>query len=210
MGKKQYEVGKKFEEELCWWLSNNGYYVIYNEKGVAGSQPCDAIAIKNNIATLIECKHLENKLGIFDFDRLETNQLKAYDFFKEKHNTNMVIAILWNNNVYFINFGLLQFFDKSIDLKNIEPNIKNFNNKENSEITFDLDENICKELKAILHDDELKKIHEKFEKGTETVDDLLNNIRYYVLRTYDNQELELVEKKYYDKIVDLYKKGINN
>ena len=32
MGRKQYKVGKDFEEELCWLLSNNGYYVIYNEK----------------------------------------------------------------------------------------------------------------------------------------------------------------------------------
>ena len=32
MGKKQYEVGKNFEEELCDYLANGGYYVIYNEK----------------------------------------------------------------------------------------------------------------------------------------------------------------------------------
>ena len=124
MGKKQYEVGKIFEEELCWWLSNNGYYVIYNEKGIAGSQAADIVAIKNNIATLIECKNLENTTGLFNFERLEANQWKAYKKFKEKHNTNMIIAIKWNDKIYFINFDLLQFFDKSIDLKKIEPNIK--------------------------------------------------------------------------------------
>ena len=32
MGLKQYKVGKSFEEKLCWHLSNDGYYVIYNEK----------------------------------------------------------------------------------------------------------------------------------------------------------------------------------
>ena len=125
MSKKQYEVGKSFEETLCWWLSKNGYYVIYNEKGISGSQPCDVIAIRHNIATLIECKNLENKSGIFNFSRIEANQFLAHKKFAE-HNSNFIIAIFWNNNVYFINFDLLQFFDKSIDLKTIEPNIKNF------------------------------------------------------------------------------------
>lgn len=126
MGRKQYKLGKDFEEQLCWWLSGNGYYVIYNEKGMSGSQPADIIAIKNNIATLIECKHLENKTGIFNLSRLEANQFLAYKKFKEKNNTNMIVAIKWDNKVYFINFDLLQFFDKSIDLKKIEPNIINF------------------------------------------------------------------------------------
>lgn len=61
MGIKQYKTGKKFEEELCWWLSNKGYFVIFNEKSATGSQPCDIVAIKNNFARLIECKNLESK-----------------------------------------------------------------------------------------------------------------------------------------------------
>ena len=123
MSKKQYDLGKKFEEELCWYLSNNKYYVIYNEKGIEGSQPCDVIAIKNNIATLIECKNLENKSGIFNFNRIEANQFLAYKKFSEK-NSNFLLAILWNDNLYLIDFGLIQFYDKSIDLKSFEPNLK--------------------------------------------------------------------------------------
>lgn len=34
MGIKQYKSGKKFEERLCEILSQDGYYVIYNEKGI--------------------------------------------------------------------------------------------------------------------------------------------------------------------------------
>lgn len=96
------------------------------KNGMSGSQPADIVAIKNNIATLIECKNLENKTGIFNFNRIEANQFLAYRSFKAKKNTNMIIAIKWDNKVYFINFDLLQFFDKSIDLKKIEPNIINF------------------------------------------------------------------------------------
>ena len=93
-----------------------------------GSQCCDIIAIKNNIATLIECKNLENKSGIFNLNRIEANQIQAYKRLKLTNNSNMIIAILWNDNVYFVNFDLLQFFDKSIDLKKLEPNEKGWEN----------------------------------------------------------------------------------
>lgn len=61
MGKKQQALGKSFEQNLCKWFSSQGYYVIYNEKSVAGSQPCDEIIIKNNIATMVEIKNLDNQ-----------------------------------------------------------------------------------------------------------------------------------------------------
>lgn len=61
MGLKSYKNGKKFEEQLCEHCCKNGYYVIYNEKGITGSQPADIIIIKDNIATLIECKNLSSK-----------------------------------------------------------------------------------------------------------------------------------------------------
>jgi len=105
---------------IMWFITKNG---------ITGSQPCDVIAIKNNIATLIECKNLENKTGVFNLNRLEANQWLAYKRLKETHNSNMIIAIKWNNNIYFINFDLLHFFNKSIDLKKIEPNIEGGKNE---------------------------------------------------------------------------------
>lgn len=39
----------------------------------------------------------------------------------------MTLAIYWNNNIYFVNFDLLQFFNKSIPLKEFTPNITNWN-----------------------------------------------------------------------------------
>ena len=129
MGKIQYELGKKFEEELCWYLSDEGYYVIYNEKNISGSQPVDIVAIKHNNAILIECKNLENKTGRFSLSRIEQNQWLAYKKLQECNNSNMIIAILWNDNVYFINFDLLNYFDKSINLNKIEPNIKKWSRR---------------------------------------------------------------------------------
>jgi Holliday junction resolvase len=126
MGLKSYKVGEKFEKELCKFFANRNYYVIYNNKGVSGAQCFDMLIIRDNVCFAIECKNLENKNGIFNIDRVEENQLLAYKRFLECRNHNFVLAILWNDNVYIVNFDLLEYYKKSIDLKKIEPNIKNW------------------------------------------------------------------------------------
>lgn len=104
MGKKQQALGKSFEQNLCKWFSSQGYYVIYNERNVSGAQPVDSIIIKNNIATMVEIKNLENMTGRFDLSRVEYNQLSSYKRFRECHNTNFIIAIRWSSNLYLIDF----------------------------------------------------------------------------------------------------------
>ena len=132
MGKKSYDLGKRFEQDLCRYFFFKDYYVVYNEKGITGAQPSDLVIIKGNIATMIDCKNLENKTGIFPLSRIEFNQQYAYKRFRECGNSNFILAIKWENKVWFIDFGLLQFFDKSIDLKKIEPNIINFDEEINN------------------------------------------------------------------------------
>ena len=94
---------------------------MYMEKGVTGSQPCDIVAIRNNIAILLECKNLENKNGLFTLDRVEQNQRLSYKRFKECGNNEFYLAIQWKNAVYMVNFELLKPFDGSLDLKKFEP-----------------------------------------------------------------------------------------
>ena len=96
------------------------------KNGATGSQPCDLIAIKNNFARLIECKNLDNTSGRFDLNRIEANQWLSHKKYKECNNSAFELAVLWNGSVYFINFDLLKNFDKSIDLKLIQPDIVNF------------------------------------------------------------------------------------
>lgn len=126
MGKKQQALGKSFEIQLCWWLRKNGYYPEYHEKSVSGSQNGDITAIKDNIAYKIECKHLANKSGRFDLERIEANQSLAYKAYRECGNTNFIVAILWNNKIYFLDFSILQFYDKSVPLSKIQPSIENW------------------------------------------------------------------------------------
>lgn len=104
MGKQSQINGKTFEKKLCEYFSKKGYYVIYNERNASGAQPVDSIIIKNNIATMVEIKNLENKTGRFDLSRIEYNQILSYKRFTECHNTNFIIAIRWNSNLYLIDF----------------------------------------------------------------------------------------------------------
>lgn len=126
MGLKSQKLGAKFEVELCWWLRKNGYYPEYHEKSVSGSQNGDITAIRNNIAYKFECKNLTNKSGTFTLDRIEANQSLAYKTYRECGNTNFIVAILWNDNVYFIDFCILQFYKKSVPISKLEPNITNW------------------------------------------------------------------------------------
>lgn len=52
------------------------------------------------------------------------NQHLAYKKFRACNNTNFVLAIKWNEKVYFIDFGLIQFYNKSIDLKKIDSDYR--------------------------------------------------------------------------------------
>ena len=100
------------------YLSSLGYWVAYLEGAAhTGSQPCDLIACKDGKVWAIDCKTLNNKNGLFDINRIEENQRLAYKRFKKCGNENFFLAILWNNNVYFIPMFDILFEEKSIDLK---------------------------------------------------------------------------------------------
>lgn len=65
------------------------------KKELHGSQPVDLVIIKNNIATMVEAKNLDNKSGLFNLDRVEMNQLLAYKRYCACNNTNFILAIKW-------------------------------------------------------------------------------------------------------------------
>lgn len=100
------------------YLSSIGYWVTYLEGAShTGSQPCDLVACKNGKVWAIDCKTLNNKNGLFPISRIEENQRLAYKRFKKCGNDNFFLAILWNNNIYFIPMFDVAFEEKSIDLK---------------------------------------------------------------------------------------------
>lgn len=76
-----------------------------------------------------------------------------------------------------------------------------------ADFTVDLTEESVNKLRKALKIDELDEIYKRFKNGTETEDDLINNTPHYVLKNDDGLDLNMVEYKYYLKIIDLYKKA---
>ena len=64
-------VGGHFEEELCEMLAERGWWAHNMAQNQVG-QPADVIAVKNNIAVLIDCKVCANNR--FPLSRIECNQ----------------------------------------------------------------------------------------------------------------------------------------
>ena len=56
-----------------------------------GSQPCDLIAIKNDRATLIDCKTCNTHL--FPIKRIEENQRQAFKKYTECENMRYILAV---------------------------------------------------------------------------------------------------------------------
>ena len=69
------KIGNKYEELFLKILQDKGYWChlfSYNSSG----QPCDVIAIKDNITHLIDVKHCNE--DVFYFSRIESNQHNCF------------------------------------------------------------------------------------------------------------------------------------
>lgn len=74
------------------------------------------------------------------------------------------------------------------------------------EFSLDVDENTINELKKAIGYDEIEARHKRFMEGKETADDLINHIYHYKIKNDKGLDLDVVELKYYNKIIDLYNK----
>lgn len=122
-------LGNKFEKDFAKYLSNKGFWVHYLEGSAhTGSQPCDLIALRRDCVELFDCKTLANKNGLFPISRIEENQRLAFQRLRKCRNykTPFSLAILWGNNIYIVDFDDIDFSQKSIDLKDIYPNVEGF------------------------------------------------------------------------------------
>lgn len=127
-------LGSKFEKDFAEYLSKKGYWVHFIEGSAhTGSQPFDIIAIRRDFPELYDCKTLNNKNGLFPMSRIEENQRLAYERVRKCRNPETIfsLAILWNNDLYFFDFDDINFEDKSIDLKKINPYKKGFYDENN-------------------------------------------------------------------------------
>lgn len=87
--KSNKKLGSDFEQEVCRELAQEGYWV-HNFANRKNGQPMDIIAVRENIACLIDAKECTN--GIFKTSRIEENQvLSMRRWFQTGNN----LAMLW-------------------------------------------------------------------------------------------------------------------
>jgi len=95
-------AGLGFENRFCETLSENGFWVLHIPQ-VAAGQPADVLAVKNNHAYLIDCKHCSK--STFQLSRVEPNQVTAMTLFRSCHNTDAWFALHINLQVYMVSFS---------------------------------------------------------------------------------------------------------
>ena len=98
-------LGTAFEREFCELLAARGFWVHFMSPSASGAQPCDIIACRGNVPFLIDCKTSAEK--VFRINRLEYNQRLAFYAFQRAGNHNCWVAVKYREQVYMINYGIL-------------------------------------------------------------------------------------------------------
>lgn len=110
-------LGTYFERKMCNLLSNQGWWAHFIEPKQNGAQPFDIIAVKNGRAVAIDCKTCSSNR--FTIDRLEDNQICAFDKWLRCGNEMPYVAVEHNDDIYMIPYGYLRV-EKSIKLEDAE------------------------------------------------------------------------------------------
>ena len=111
-------LGTEFEREMCEILREDGYWVHFMSPDNTGAQPFDIIAVKNGYAIASDCKTSESP--IFRMNRLEWNQVSAFDYWIKCNNGNPVIWVKYKGDIYLVMYLQLKMLGK-VDLRRFEP-----------------------------------------------------------------------------------------
>lgn len=99
-------IGGRFEAELCELLAEYGWWSHCLSQNQVG-QPADVIAVKNDIAVLIDCKVCANDK--FALSRIEANQEGAMTLWEARGNHECWFAMkLTDGTIYMVHFDDLK------------------------------------------------------------------------------------------------------
>ena len=116
-------IGNEYEKKFTEYLQRNGYWChifSYNTNG----QPCDVVAVRNNIAYLIDVKHCEENR--FSFDKIQPNQITCFEYNLQCGNRNTGFAIWFEmqRKWYFLTYRVYKEYvskgQKSIHWANLD------------------------------------------------------------------------------------------
>ena len=114
-------VGTRFENDLCDLLAECGWWAHNLAQNQTG-QPADVIAVKNNVAVLIDCKDCEHNR--FPLSRIECNLEGAMTLWEQRGNAYCAYAMRLNDGeIYMVPFDDLLMLElhgvKSLTEKDI-------------------------------------------------------------------------------------------
>ena len=111
------KLGTQFEQRICHMLNHDGWWVHFIEPKQSGAQPFDIIAVRGGRAIAIDCKTCAGNR--FSIDRLEDNQIYAFDKWLKCGNEMPYIAVEHKEDIYMIPYGYLKDM-KVVKLEDIE------------------------------------------------------------------------------------------
>ena len=122
MSEIQKQVGNKCEKEYLNVLQEHGYWCHLFTNAISG-QPCDIVAIKDNVAYLIDVKHCDKDR--FEFYRIEANQRSCFEYAMSKGNKNVGFAVYFEaiKEFVYIPYMDIKDFEKK-GLKSIRYDYK--------------------------------------------------------------------------------------
>jgi len=100
------KLGSDFEKEFCQMLADRGYWVHFISPAPNGGQPFDVVAVKNCLAYAFDCK--TSVKDIFRIERLEQNQIMAFERWMACGNTEPEIAVKHKGKVYLLPYKPLK------------------------------------------------------------------------------------------------------
>lgn len=104
------KIGKAFEERFTQYLYNKGYWVTFLERNRKGQQPFDFIGAKNGNVIVGDCKTCKAKY--ISIKRLEFDQIASFEKYLKRGNSNCIIAVEHNNNIYEVDYVKLKELEK--------------------------------------------------------------------------------------------------
>lgn len=100
------KLGTQFEQKICKMLNHDGWWVHFIEPKQSGAQPFDIIAVRHGRAVAIDCKTCAK--NTFSIDRLEDNQIFAFDKWKACGNSDPYVIVEHDDDIYVIPYSYLK------------------------------------------------------------------------------------------------------
>ena len=108
-------LGTAFECRMCELLALKGYWVHFIVPDARGAQPFDIIAVKNGKAIAIDCKTCV--ADMFNINRLEDNQIMAFEKWLSVGNSEPIIAVEHKEEIYIIPYKSIRVL-RSVKIAN--------------------------------------------------------------------------------------------